>query len=101
MLSFNALSNAVVRSWAPGGMVFLLGLPWGVEIGLRKLFVVGVLGIPGVPGVPGRSVAGDLRSFPGAEGNMLVIKLAMAMNASRVTELDEPIRSTPLVAEID
>lgn len=92
VLSFNALSKVVVRSCAPGGMVFLLGLPWGVERGLTKLFVLGVLGVPGVPGVSGRSVTGDLRSLPGVEGNMLVIKLAMATNASRETGLDESIR---------
>ena len=40
-----ALSNAAGKSWAPGGTVFLLGLPWGVLVGLRKLlFFDGVEG---------------------------------------------------------
>lgn len=36
LLSFNALSKADGRSCAPGTVVFLLGLPWGVAAGSRK-----------------------------------------------------------------
>lgn len=67
-LSFRALSKALERSLAPGGIVFLLGLPWGVAAGVRKEFLVGV---------PGRSETGDLPSFALCEGNMLDRKLAM------------------------
>lgn len=51
-------------------MVFLLGLPWGVETGLIKSCLVGVLGY---------SAVGDLISLsPWEAGNMFVIKLAIA-----------------------
>lgn len=45
-LRFMAASKAVGRSLAPGGFVFLLGLPSGVLSGLMKLlmFMVGVTG---------------------------------------------------------
>jgi len=42
--SFMAFSKATGRSTAPGGALFLLGLPCGVETGVMKLFLVGVFG---------------------------------------------------------
>ena len=44
-VSFIAVSKAVGSSLAPGGLRFLLGLPWGVETGFMKLLLLtGVLG---------------------------------------------------------
>lgn len=42
--SFMAFSKATGRSTAPGGALFLLGLPCGVWTGVMKLFLEGVLG---------------------------------------------------------
>lgn len=71
-LSFRAFSKAVGSSWAPGGIVLLLGLPCGVETGSMKAFLV-------VLGVSGRSSAADLASLaPCDEGNILEMKLAIA-----------------------
>lgn len=55
----------------------MLGLPCGVETGVRKLFRVGV---------PGRSVVGVLTSFD-PPGNMLEMKLAMADVDDEVSDL--------------
>lgn len=68
-LRFIALSKAVGRSLAPGGFVFLLGLPCGVLVGWIKLF-----GLPlGVLGREGASP--EAFSFP--PGKKLDMKLAI------------------------
>lgn len=68
-LSFRAVSNAVGSSLAPGGIVFLLGLPCGVEMGSTKVFLAGV---------PGGSSSDGLVSLePWDEGNILEMKLAI------------------------
>jgi hypothetical protein len=72
VLRFRALSKAEGSSCAPGGLVFLLGLPWGVLTGLRKLSSL-------VDGVAGREVLFSpeaLFAFP--PGKKLDMKLAMA-----------------------
>lgn len=43
-VSFIAFSKATGKSTAPGGALFLLGLPCGVWTGVMKLFLDGVLG---------------------------------------------------------
>ena len=43
--SFMAFSNTFGRSLAPGGSLFLLGLPWGVEKGEVNPICVGVCGL--------------------------------------------------------
>lgn len=60
------LSNATGSSLAPGGTVFLLGLPWGVLTGVMKLFLVLI-------GVEGR--ASVLSPLP--PGKKFAMKLAM------------------------
>jgi hypothetical protein len=85
-LSFIAFSKAVGRSFAPGGNRLLLGLPWGVEAGVMKLFMVGVLGLaPRASfwlervrrggGAVGRVLLSCL--LPWEEGNRLVMKFDM------------------------
>lgn len=64
-------SRAFGSSLAPGGTVFLLGLPWGVLAGLMKLLRLGV---------PGRSVRS---CFP--VGKRVPMKLAMARRVARLT----------------
>lgn len=75
LLSFNALSKADGRSWAPGTVVFLLGLPCGVATGSRKSCscpcFVGVVGRGAVSGVAVLSI------LPLPESK-LAMKLAMA-----------------------
>lgn len=44
---FIAVSKTVGRSWAPGGIVFLLGLPSGVLRGLMKLLMLFMVGVTG------------------------------------------------------
>lgn len=67
-LRLRAVSKAEGRSCAPGGIVFLLGLPWGVLEGLRKLLVL--------TGVAGRADASPWPlSLP--PGKKLDMKLAM------------------------
>lgn len=58
----------------------MLGLPWGVDTGVMKLFMVGV---------PGRSVAEELTSLLFCvEGNILDMKLAMATDANEAIPLE-------------
>ena len=73
-LRVKAFSNAEGRSCAPGGFVFLLGLPCDVLMGLRKLSDL-------EEGVAGRGLLASLAvplffSFP--PGKKLDMKLAMA-----------------------
>lgn len=76
---FMAWSKAEGRSWAPGGTVFLLGLPWGVLVGSMKLLCL----LPGVEGRAGMSAALE------APGKKLDMKLAIvgARGARRVAGL--------------
>lgn len=75
-LSVIALSNALGRSWAPGGIVFLLGLPWGVLGGFRNALLL----LPFLTGVLGRAEASlDDLSLP--PGKKLAMKLAIAADA--------------------
>ena len=67
-LRFRPCSKAEGRSWAPGGIVFLLGLPWGVVVGSMKLLCL--------VGVVGRAEPSTGLSLP--PGKKLDMKLAMA-----------------------
>lgn len=71
-LSLRALSNAAGRSLAPGGTIFLLGLPCGVASGSMKLLAA-VLPV----GVLDRSRLGCASSFEVPPGKMPEMKLAM------------------------
>ena len=93
-VSFIELSKATGSSLAPGGFRFLLGLPWGVETGVMKLFRFGVFGLSALKGSfwPERVCRGGggmgivLSCFPPCdEGNRLVMKLDMVCNRSRVS----------------
>lgn len=72
LLSFSALSKAEGRSFAPGIVVFLLGLPWGVAGGSRK----SCLGSRFI-GVVGRGAASASGLFPPPDSRF-AMKLAMA-----------------------
>ena len=67
--SLRALSKAAGSSCAPGGIVFLLGLPWGVLTGVMKLLVPPFVGVP----------VGSTLSLPWEEGKRFAIKLAMVV----------------------
>lgn len=76
-----AFSKALGRSCAPGGFCFLLGLPWGVEMGVMKLLPVGVLGLSFWLE---RGTSSCLP--PWLEGNKLVMKLDIARSVSGYEE---------------
>ena len=69
-----ALSKVVAKSLAPGGAVFLLGLPCGVLVGLIKLLVA--------LGVAGRDAALSVWDLSLVPGNRLDMKLAIVVISS-------------------
>lgn len=76
LLSLSALSKAEGRSCAPGTVVLLLGLPWGVACGSRKSGRC-----PCLVGVDGRGAmsTGEVLSPLLPPDSRFAMKLAMAM----------------------